>query len=104
MKVLLTGRSGQLGQALVASAPDGVELMATSRAELDLADSAACCRIVEEQRPDWVLNAGAYTAVDHPSSYNTYKRLIYLFLSNSHSIIKSSMRSTFRTYRYMPTW
>ena len=64
MKVLLTGRSGQLGQALVASAPDGVELLATSRAELDLADPAACRRIVEEQRPDWVLNAGAYTAVD----------------------------------------
>ena len=64
MKVLLTGRAGQLGQALVASAPDGVELVATSRAELDLADSAACRRIVEEQRPDWVLNAGAYTAVD----------------------------------------
>ena len=64
MKVLLTGRDGQLGQALVASAPEGVELVATSRAELDLADSAACCRIVEEQRPDWVLNAGAYTAVD----------------------------------------
>ena len=64
MKVLLTGRDGQLGQALVASAPEGVELVATSRGELDLADSAACCRIVEEQRPDWVLNAGAYTAVD----------------------------------------
>ena len=64
MKVLLTGRDGQLGQALVASAPEGVELVATSRAELDLADSAACRRIVEEQRPDWVLNAGAYTAVD----------------------------------------
>ena len=64
MKVLLTGRSGQLGQALLASAPDGVELVATSRAELDLADSAACRRIVEEQRPEWVLNAGAYTAVD----------------------------------------
>ena len=64
MKVLLTGRSGQLGQALLASAPDGVELVAISRAELDLADSAACRRIVEEQRPEWVLNAGAYTAVD----------------------------------------
>ena len=64
MKVLLTGRGGQLGQALLASAPDGVELVATSRAELDLADPAACRRIVEEQRPEWVLNAGAYTAVD----------------------------------------
>ena len=56
MKVLLTGRSGQLGQALLASAPDGLELVATSRAELDLADPAACRRIVKEQHPhagDW---------------------------------------------------
>ena len=64
MKVLLTGSGGQLGQALLASVPDGVELIATSRVELDLADPAACRCIVEEQRPDWVLNAGAYTAVD----------------------------------------
>ena len=64
MKVLLTGRDGQLGQALVASVPDGVELLATSRAELDLSDPVACQRIVAQQRPAWVLNAGAYPAVD----------------------------------------
>ena len=64
MKVLLTGRNGQLGAALLASPPPGIELIATGRAELDLADAAACRRAVEEHRPAWVLNAGAYTAVD----------------------------------------
>jgi dTDP-4-dehydrorhamnose reductase len=64
MKVLLTGAAGQLGQALVASCPAGVELIACSRAELDLADAAACRQAVGTVRPDWVLNAGAYTAVD----------------------------------------
>ena len=64
MRVLLTGAAGQLGQALMASIPQGVQLIACSRAELDLADPAACCAAVASQRPDWVLNSGAYTAVD----------------------------------------
>ena len=70
MKVLLTGATGQLGQALRAQCPAEVELMACSRSggqgllPLDLADAAACRRMVLEQRPDAVLNAGAYTAVD----------------------------------------
>ena len=68
MKVLLTGAAGQLGQALMAASPDGVELIACTRAELDLADPAACRAAVASQRPDWVLNAGAYTAVDKAES------------------------------------
>jgi len=64
MKVLLTGAAGQLGQALQARVPAGVELLALTRAELNLADRAACRAAVLEHRPDWVLNAGAYTAVD----------------------------------------
>jgi len=68
VKVLLTGAAGQLGQALMASIPEGVQLIASSRAELDLADPAACRAAVETHRPDWVLNAGAYTAVDKAES------------------------------------
>jgi dTDP-4-dehydrorhamnose reductase len=72
--VLLTGASGQLGQALVGARPEGIELIASSRAggaglmSLDLADADACRRAVLEHRPDWVLNAGAYTAVDKAES------------------------------------
>ena len=68
MKVLLTGRQGQLGQALVQSVPQGIELIATGRSELDLSDGNACGAAVAELRPDWVLNAGAYTAVDRAES------------------------------------
>ncbi len=64
MKVLLTGAAGQLGQALIHTKPAGVELIACSRAELDLADPQACGAAVRLHRPEWVLNAGAYTAVD----------------------------------------
>ena len=70
MKVLLTGAAGQLGQALIGATPEGIELLPSSRSggdgllALDLADAMACRNAVEEHRPDWVLNAGAYTAVD----------------------------------------
>ena len=68
MKVLLTGAGGQLGQALLAAAPDNVELISTTRQELDLSDADACRIAVQKYQPDWVLNAGAYTAVDKAES------------------------------------
>lgn len=64
MKVLLTGATGQLGQALIASRPEGVELVPLGRSDLDLADANACRQLVRQHQPDWLLNAGAYTAVD----------------------------------------
>ena len=75
MKILLTGSEGQLGCALRGSLPQmlqnsSVELIATSRSggdglvALDLANSDACRSVVFESTPDWVINAGAYTAVD----------------------------------------
>ena len=64
MKVLLTGAGGQLGQALIASRPEGVELVPLRRSDLDLADADACRLLVRQHQPDWLLNAGAYTAVD----------------------------------------
>ena len=74
MKVLLTGAAGQLGQALRQRVPEGIELIASSRGggegllALDLADAEACRAAVHEHRPDWVLNGGAYTAVDKAES------------------------------------
>lgn len=68
MKVLLTGKHGQLGQALQASCPADIELIAWGRKELDLSDADACQQAVQTLKPDWVLNAGAYTAVDRAES------------------------------------
>ena len=55
MKVLLTGAGGQLGQALISSAPKELQLVVTSRQQLDLADPEACRGAVEQHQPDWVL-------------------------------------------------
>ncbi len=79
MKVILTGGAGQLGQALRRSAPaaiagTAVQLITTTRSggegtiALDLADAEACRALVEQHRPDWLINAGAYTAVDKAES------------------------------------
>ena len=64
MRVLLTGAGGQLGTALQKSCPGAVELIVTDQAELDLSDAKACAEMVAALKPDWVLNGGAYTAVD----------------------------------------
>ncbi|GAA0266942.1 dTDP-4-dehydrorhamnose reductase [Alteraurantiacibacter aestuarii] len=68
MKVLVTGAGGQLGRALIASAPEGCELEAIDIADLDLTDAEAIRARIMTGRPDLVMNAAAYTAVDKAES------------------------------------
>jgi dTDP-4-dehydrorhamnose reductase len=64
MRVLLTGRGGQLGMALAHMLDGFGEVVAHDRASLDLADPAQLLARVREAAPDVVINAAAYTAVD----------------------------------------
>jgi dTDP-4-dehydrorhamnose reductase len=64
MRVLVVGAGGQLGQALVSSAPDNVELIACSHKDLDVADPQAVSACVRHHHPEVIVNAAAYTAVD----------------------------------------
>lgn len=64
MKALVTGASGRLGRALVGTAPAAVDLVALAHGELDIADCAAVDAAIARYRPDVVINAAAYTAVD----------------------------------------
>lgn len=61
---LVTGAGGQLGIELVRRAPAGMRIAATTSAELDVGDAAAVEAALAGLRPDVVLNAAAYTAVD----------------------------------------
>ncbi len=64
MRILLTGRSGQVGWELQkALAPLG-ELVALGRAELDLAQPERIREAVRAAKPEVIVNAAAYTAVD----------------------------------------
>jgi len=68
LRILLTGRNGQVGWELErALAPLG-ELIATDRSTLDLADPDAIRRVVREVKPEVIVNAAAYTAVDKAES------------------------------------
>lgn len=65
MKVLLLGSDGQLGSTMrEAWAGSGLDLVAAGRAEADLAEPGAAAALVARHRPDVVVNAAAYTAVD----------------------------------------
>ena len=64
MRALILGAGGMLGHDLVTTAPDAVSLSPFNRAELDITDSGALAAAFAHVRPDVVLNAAAYTAVD----------------------------------------
>jgi dTDP-4-dehydrorhamnose reductase len=65
MKVLITGAGGQLGRDLqIHCEGHGDEVVATTHATLDVGDRDAVYQAVTTVRPDVVLHAGAYTAVD----------------------------------------
>ena len=59
--VLVFGKTGQVARALAALAGDAVFL---DRAAADLSDPAACHAAILAHRPDVVINAAAWTAVD----------------------------------------
>lgn len=65
---MITGASGQLGQELLATAPAGVQCVGLTRAALDIADSTAVQRCLQQEQPQVVINAAAYTAVDQAES------------------------------------
>lgn len=68
LRLLVTGASGQVGGELVRTlAPLGA-VIAPTRAEMDLADTASVRAFIREIKPDWIVSAGAYTAVDKAES------------------------------------
>ena len=64
MKVLITGASGQLGQALLRNKVQNISLMLPNRNDLDLANEESCRSFIKANKPDWIINAGAYTNVE----------------------------------------
>lgn len=68
VKILLTGKNGQVGFELQrALAPLGI-LYAVDVAECNLADEGAVRALVQRIRPDVIVNPAAYTAVDKAES------------------------------------
>ena len=68
MKILLTGCTGQLGRQIMNSATNSVNLIPLNRNELNLSDFNDCYNIIIKEKPDWIINAGAYTNVEEAES------------------------------------
>ncbi len=68
MRILVLGRSGQVGAALTQSLQGLGELIALDRAQLDLTNPDAIRTTLRELQPQIVINAAAYTAVDAAES------------------------------------
>lgn len=68
-RVLVIGGSGQLGIELTRAAlPSGWSLSAPARETLDLTNASAVASLVAAKRPNIIINASAYTAVDNAES------------------------------------
>jgi dTDP-4-dehydrorhamnose reductase len=67
-RILLTGMNGQVGFELQRSLAPLGEVVAVDQAECDLSDSAAIRHLVQQTRPDIIVNPAAYTAVDKAES------------------------------------
>src|SRR5262245_60619484 len=68
MRILLTGRTGQVGWELERALPALGDVIATDRETLDLSDPDAIRGVVRDARPEVIVNAAAYTAVDRAES------------------------------------
>ena len=68
MKILVTGKNGQVGFELSRSLAVLGDVRAVDIADCDLSDSAAIRNLVQGYHPDVIVNPAAYTAVDKAES------------------------------------
>jgi dTDP-4-dehydrorhamnose reductase len=68
VRILLTGATGQVGGELLETLKPLGEVIAPARAEMDLANAASVRETIRAVRPRWIVNPGAYTAVDKAES------------------------------------
>jgi dTDP-4-dehydrorhamnose reductase len=70
MVVLVTGANGQLGQAIqfVAGNYPNINFVFCSSSDLDITIKENCEFVFNKEKPDFCINAGAYTAVDKAES------------------------------------
>ena len=67
-RILLTGVTGQVGGELLEALKPLGEVVAPTRSQMDLSNSSSVREMIRTVRPRWIVNPGAYTAVDKAES------------------------------------
>jgi dTDP-4-dehydrorhamnose reductase len=65
---IVIGRSGQVANELIQTAPKNFNVTALGRNEIDITDIASIETAIENHAPNAIINASAYTAVDNAES------------------------------------
>jgi dTDP-4-dehydrorhamnose reductase len=68
MKILLVGKNGQVGHELQRTLLPLGEVVAVGREQVDVGNASALADALDGDRPDIIVNAAAYTAVDKAES------------------------------------
>ncbi|MCF8007946.1 MAG: dTDP-4-dehydrorhamnose reductase [Methylovulum sp.] len=76
MKILITGKNGQVGWELNRYLHNLAEVYAFDKLGLDLSQPDQILKIIREVKPDIIINAAAYTAVDLAESDQENAELI----------------------------
>lgn len=67
-KVLVTGAKGQVGSEIVKTVPAGFTVIGLGSNELDITNQQQVTAVIAQYKPDLIINAAAYTAVDKAES------------------------------------
>ncbi|HKJ79624.1 MAG TPA: sugar nucleotide-binding protein, partial [Prolixibacteraceae bacterium] len=78
MKILITGAYGQLGNEIKEMAPkyNNWVFLFTDADTLNIADEKAVQQYISENKPDFIINCAAYTAVDKAESEEETAQLL----------------------------
>src|SRR6267143_5566274 len=76
LKILLTGKKGQIGAHLAELLPFLGEVAAFDRQELDLLNPDQLRRAIRDVQPNMIVNAAAYTSVDRAEREEKQARII----------------------------
>ena len=78
MVVLVTGANGQLGQAIqsISGNYPEIDFVFCSSSDLDISNKENCQDVFSKLKPDFCINAAAYTAVDKAESESEKAQLI----------------------------